>query len=100
MSLSPCPFCGGRASFGTVKYSYGTVREQKWDNDTFHYVNCEVCGSCNRGLVGFAIQGDAAEHWNKRIQFPSAPDSPSGVSDDGGLAASPVTVARFADGPF
>jgi hypothetical protein len=64
--LAQCPFCGGEASHGTIRYSDVTIREQGWNQDTFHYVNCIVCGSNNRGLVGFDSEAKAEEHWNRR----------------------------------
>lgn len=74
IALKECPFCGGESSFGTVKYQYSTVRENGWDQDTFHYANCMYCGSCNRGLVGHASQMDAAHHWNTRVSSQVGPD--------------------------
>lgn len=64
--LLPCPFCDGPASYGTVRYSSATIREQHWGQDTFHYVSCELCGSNNRGLVGHRDTDKAREHWNTR----------------------------------
>ena len=64
--LRKCPFCGGDAAFGTTKYCAETVREQGWNQDVFHSVNCIMCGASNRGLAGFETPEKAAEHWNKR----------------------------------
>jgi hypothetical protein len=66
IDLRPCPFCGGKAAFGTVTYGEKTVAYQHWDQDTFHKINCIICGTDNCGLVGHRTQSDAAEHWNKR----------------------------------
>lgn len=68
--LLPCPFCGGEASLGTIRYSSATIREQHWGQDTFHKVNCIRCGSDNLGLVGFATRELATEHWNRRVPCP------------------------------
>ncbi len=66
--LDPCPFCGGEAAFGTIRYSEKTVNEQTWDQDTFHKVNCIVCGANNLGIVGWKTPALAAEHWNRRAE--------------------------------
>ena len=66
ITLMDCPFCGGKCSFGTTKYGATTVRDQECGQDTFHSVNCQMCGAGNKGLRGFESQADAAEHWNKR----------------------------------
>ena len=65
--LKPCPFCGGEAAFGTTKYCKSTVKEQGWDQSTFHSVNCIICGTSNRGLVGHDTQESAARAWNRRV---------------------------------
>lgn len=64
--LYRCPFCGGEAAFGKTTYSSQTIREQNWGQDTFHSVSCISCGACNRGLVGYRTQDEAAAHWNRR----------------------------------
>ncbi|GLK65657.1 Lar family restriction alleviation protein [Paracoccus kondratievae] len=64
--LLPCPFCGGPASFGTVKYSPKHVQEQGWNQDTFHFVSCIKCGVSNCGIVGHDTMILAAELWNHR----------------------------------
>lgn len=68
VALEPCPFCAGSAGFGTVKYSESTVREQQWEQDTFHFVSCERCATNNKGLTGFRDEGRAALHWNMRAK--------------------------------
>lgn len=68
MSLKPCPFCGGEAAPGTIRYHDKTVREQEWGQDTFHKINCIVCGANNLGIVGFRTPELAAAHWNRRSE--------------------------------
>ena len=63
-TLRRCPFCGGDAHPGTVKYSAKMIREQKWDTDTFHFVSCAWCGVSNKGLMGFRSVELAADQWN------------------------------------
>lgn len=65
-NLLPCPFCGGEAAFGTVRYGDATVKEQRWEQDTFHLVNCVLCGADNQGVIGHRTQDAAAERWNRR----------------------------------
>lgn len=64
--LAPCPFCGGDAAFGTISYSRGMVKEQGWEQDTFHSVNCVRCGADIAGPVGHHTKDEAAWHWNRR----------------------------------
>ena len=64
--LQRCPFCGGEASFATVEYAQKTLKEQKWGQSKFHYVNCIVCGANTCGLVGQKNKNDAKLKWNKR----------------------------------
>ncbi len=64
--LLPCPFCGGRAAPNTVTYASDHVREQGWKQGTFHGINCVLCGTNNRGIVGFETEDEAAAHWNVR----------------------------------
>jgi hypothetical protein len=66
LSLKPCPFCGGEASYNTVTYSESMVEEQEWSQAKFHGVNCIHCGVSNLGLVGHRTTDDAARHWNVR----------------------------------
>jgi hypothetical protein len=58
--------CGGEAALNRVTYSRKTVREQAWEQDTFHGVNCITCGLNNKGLVGYRTPEAAAIAWNKR----------------------------------
>lgn len=64
--LRRCPFCAGKAAFGTVRYGKQTMREQEWEQDTFHFVSCVLCGASNCGLVGHKNKVAASKHWNRR----------------------------------
>jgi len=64
--LLDCPFCWGVCALATVKYRESTVREQGWNQDTFHYVNCIKCGAGNCGLVGHRSPAEAVKAWNTR----------------------------------
>lgn len=59
--------CGADAAFNSIKYSAAMVRVQRWDQDTFHGVNCTRCGLDNKGLVGHGTQSAAAIAWNTRV---------------------------------
>jgi hypothetical protein len=65
--LLPCPFCGGEAAANQVRYHDKMIREQEWSQDTFHGVNCVLCGVNNLGLVGHRTPEKAAERWNTRL---------------------------------
>jgi hypothetical protein len=67
LGLLACPMCGGDAALNKVTYSSKTIREQHWGQDTFHGVNCIVCGLDNKGLVGHRTKEAAAAAWNKRV---------------------------------
>ena len=64
--LKPCPFCGGEAATGEVKYSETHAREQGWGQRTFFFANCVLCGACNKGLVGNVSVDQAIAKWNGR----------------------------------
>lgn len=64
--LARCPFCGGRASFGTVTYAARSDIARLNGQRVFHAVNCIECGSNNRGLIGYLTEHEASAHWNKR----------------------------------
>jgi len=62
-----CPFCGGECSPGTVTYSATTARDNGWDREVFHFINCCNCGVSNAGLRGYDTPDEALDHWNRRI---------------------------------
>lgn len=65
--LNVCPFCGGRASYGTMKFSSKTVKQQGWGQEIFHFINCVKCGANNKCLeLGYTTKEKAKEHWDKR----------------------------------
>ena len=65
--LLPCPFCMGEAAFGTMRFGCETVKQQKWEQETFHFINCIKCGANNKCLErGYTTKEKAAEHWNTR----------------------------------
>lgn len=74
-NLSPCPFCGGKASAeGRVTYSEG--HEAWWSDGTrireAFFVNCVSCGCDNKGLTGRQTRDDAIAAWNRRATDPEA----------------------------
>ena len=105
LGLLACPMCGGEAAFNRVTYSGKMVREQHWGQDTFHGVNCIVCGLDNKGLVGHRTQQAAAAAWNKRAPTRAYrfagwfSELPSGMSyrlwEQGGHEQRPGDVALY-----
>lgn len=91
VTLLPCPFCGGEAAFGTVRYSDKTIAEQNWGQDTFHSVNCVVCGTNNRGPVGYRAKELAAEAWNRRSHL----RTPRVEAGDDALRARVIEELRY-----
>jgi hypothetical protein len=65
VSLLPCPFCGGEARPNTMRTSDKEMIRLN-GRDTFHGVNCVMCGADTRGLLGSATPEQAAERWNRR----------------------------------
>jgi Lar family restriction alleviation protein len=69
--MKNCPFCGGEAGVGTVRYQDRMVKQQKWGQDTFYFVACTLCGASNIGLVGHRSPEDATARWNRRTSTPT-----------------------------
>jgi hypothetical protein len=69
--LLPCPFCGGEAGHGHIKYSR-PLNDTWWaDNSPIteaFYINCISCGAvCRSGIVaGFQSMAEAISKWNSR----------------------------------
>jgi len=68
--IKPCPFCGGEASVGKITYGASCVEENKWKQATFYFVNCTVCGSDSKGLIGSHSETEAINKWNTRTDIP------------------------------
>ncbi len=67
IALEPCPLCGGKASFGTLKYGPGNAELIELNGqDTFYSVNCQHCPGQVQGIIGHKSKDDAAKAWNKR----------------------------------
>lgn len=63
-----CPFCGGEASEGTIKYAEESEIAKTNDGQSlFHYCNCIDCGVSNMGIIGFRTPSEARNHWNMRV---------------------------------
>ena len=80
--LLPCPFCGGEASLGVVKYSDKSDVAQLNGQSAFHFVNCIVCGATSRGILGAKDQREAAERWNRRALLTETRGADTIVSHD------------------
>lgn len=57
--LKPCPFCGGEASFMTIKKPYGECA----DGSEAVWLRCENCGACTNVCCS---RQAAVEAWNRR----------------------------------
>jgi Lar family restriction alleviation protein len=67
MKLKPCPFCGGEAAMGSIKYGSGSEIPRLNGQSTFYGANCIVCGATTMGLVGAKTEDSAADRWNRRV---------------------------------
>lgn len=65
--LLPCPFCGGEAAFGTVRYSRPQKLNDGPPQSVFHQVNCISCGGAIGGALGLSSQLRAMIAWNRRL---------------------------------
>ncbi len=67
--LLSCPFCGGNASFGSIRLSSPspiTNKDGSNRNDSF-FVSCQHCQANNNGIVhGYQTGDEAATAWNTR----------------------------------
>lgn len=64
--LLPCPFCGGKAEYGSIKISNKEI-ERLNERSEGHFVNCIMCGSNNNSLaLGYDTKEKAKYYWNKR----------------------------------
>lgn len=66
--LKPCPFCGGEASIGTIKYDAEFVAKQNWNQDVFYFVSCVLCSASTQQVTGAKTEADAASKWNRRYE--------------------------------
>lgn len=84
-TLKPCPFCGGEAAPGTIRYSDHHAKRQGWDQTRFFFVNCMSCGAQNQGIVGRRTPEAARDHWNRRVEgavLSGEAESASGILRD------------------
>lgn len=66
-ALLPCPFCGGQASTGTIKYHTRSDIVRLNGQHIFHFANCIECGANNQGLIGHKTKEVARLKWNSRL---------------------------------
>lgn len=66
VALKPCPFCGGEAAFGIMKFSERSETAKMNGQAVFHGVNCIVCSASTLGVIGAKTKAQAAERWNMR----------------------------------
>lgn len=64
--LKPCPFCGGEASLGTIKYSPCDITKLN-NREKGYFVNCQMCSARNEHGISYATEEEAIKHWNTRV---------------------------------
>lgn len=64
-AIKKCPFCGGEASLGTVKYSPCDITELN-NREKGYFVNCQICSARNENGISYATKEEAIKHWNTR----------------------------------
>lgn len=69
--LRECPFCGGEAAMGTIKFSQFADEDHR--GKTYYAVNCISCGATTSimGLSGKENPESAALKWNTRPSSPA-----------------------------
>ena len=76
--LKPCPFCGGEANIGSVKFSETSDQAKLNGRTVGYYGQCVQC-CCNLSFdIGRATKEQAITEWNTRI---NPLDIPSKHSD-------------------
>ena len=63
--LKSCPFCGGEASVGTVKYNPCDITKLN-NREKGYFVNCQICSARNEWGISYATEKEAVTHWNTR----------------------------------
>lgn len=64
--LKPCPFCGGEASIGTVRYEPCDITRLN-NREKGYFVNCQICSARNESGISYATEEEAIKHWNTRV---------------------------------
>ena len=65
ITLRPCPFCGGEASFGHTTVRTHISDPEKLEEVEYDFVSCVICAGSN-DHHSFSNKEEAAKHWNKR----------------------------------
>lgn len=66
-TLLPCPFCGGEAAHGMIRYGESPYVDDRCRNQLeYHQVNCVKCCVTVRGLAGLPTKEEATAAWNRR----------------------------------
>lgn len=69
IDLLNCPFCGGDAHFGTVRFGKNAVPKEERGRVN-HFVSCDLCNSTTQTITGYGTREEAADHWNTRTESP------------------------------
>lgn len=75
--LLPCPFCGGDAHIGTVRYSQ-PLDDIRWGSDDApiteaFYGHCARCAAGHKSSFagGYRTEAEAVAKWNTRAELPA-----------------------------
>lgn len=64
--LKPCPFCGGQANIGIVKYPEDSNAARLNKRFEGYFLHCEQCSAALRFGLSYATEDEAVKAWNKR----------------------------------
>jgi len=64
--LKPCPFCGGEANIGTVKYAKDSQDAKLNGRNVGYYGQCISCSATMCFGLAYETKQIAAEKWNRR----------------------------------
>ena len=63
----PCPFCGGEANVGSVKYSDNCEEVKLNNRNTGYFVQCIQCSANMQFGISYETKEEAIAKWNKRF---------------------------------
>ena len=64
--LKPCPFCGGEASIGKVKYAFDSETAKLNSRNIGYFPACTQCSAQLMFSICFVTQKEAIKAWNWR----------------------------------
>jgi Lar family restriction alleviation protein len=69
-TLKPCPFCGGKAATGSIRYSQSPYADGLSEQLEYFSVNCVSCVATTRSVAGYPTESGAIAAWNARAPDP------------------------------